>query len=86
MYLQDFPIIYKKQIPFYLQNFRPFETVLSTAQINEISREIDNEQQSFNPFPLCSYFHIDHQDLTDRIYMSLLQSVTSTKEFEDMAL
>lgn len=60
---QDFPIIYKKQIPFYLQKIRPFATVFSTAQINEISKEIDKEQHEFNPFPLCSYFHINHQDL-----------------------
>lgn len=60
---EDFPIIYKKQLPFYLQSFRSFETVFSTAQINEISKEIDKEQQNFNPFPLCSYFHIDQQDL-----------------------
>lgn len=60
---QDFPIIYKKQIPFYLQSLRRSEPVLSPAQINEISRKIAIEQQEFNPFPLCSYFNIDHQDL-----------------------
>ena len=60
---QDFPIIYKKQIPFYLQSFIPPDTVLTPAQINEISIKIDKEQQEFNPFPLCSHFNIAHQDL-----------------------
>ncbi|MBO0586076.1 nuclease-related domain-containing protein [Sporosarcina sp. E16_8] len=59
----DFPIIYKKQLPYYLQNLQPIETVLSIAQIQDITRKIYSEQQQFNPFPLCSYYHISSTDL-----------------------
>lgn len=59
----DFPIIYKKQIPFYLQNLNPSETVLSPVQLHDLAREINAEQQRFNPFPLCDYYNIDQREL-----------------------
>lgn len=59
----DLPIIYKKQIPFYLQKLQPAETILSTAQIHDLAREIHAEKQHFNPFPLCAYYNIDHREL-----------------------
>lgn len=59
----DFPIIYKKQIPYYLQNLLPDNVIFSGAELENISRQIQHEQQRFNPFPLCSYFNIDASDL-----------------------
>ncbi|WP_342508994.1 nuclease-related domain-containing protein [Sporosarcina sp. FSL K6-2383] len=59
----DFPIIYKKQIPFYLQKLRPAENILTVNQIQELAKQIHAEQQQFNPFPLCSYYHISPNDL-----------------------
>ena len=59
----NFPIIYKKQIPFYLQKLQPAEKVLSIEQIHDLAREIHAEQQHFNPFPLCAYYDIDHREL-----------------------
>ncbi|NYF25136.1 nuclease-related domain-containing protein [Sporosarcina sp. JAI121] len=59
----DFTIIYKKQLPLYLQNLQPVETVLSTVQFHDITKRILSEQQQFNPFPLCSYYRIDPKDL-----------------------
>ncbi|WP_342508631.1 nuclease-related domain-containing protein [Sporosarcina sp. FSL K6-2383] len=59
----NFPIIYKKQIPFYLQKLRPTEDILTPQQIQELSRQIHAEQQQFNPFPLCTYYHIHPDDL-----------------------
>ena len=59
----DFPIIYKKQIPFYLQKLRPTERILTPNQIQTITRQLIAEQQQFNPFPLCSYYHINPSDL-----------------------
>lgn len=60
---REFPVIYKKQIPFYLQRLQSTETILSVNQIHDISRKIRAEQQQFNPFPLCSYFHIAPTEL-----------------------
>ncbi|MEK5040830.1 nuclease-related domain-containing protein [Sporosarcina sp. FSL K6-3457] len=59
----DFPIIYKKQIPFYLQKLQPFERILTSSQIETITRQMIVEQQQFNPFPLCSFYHISPSDL-----------------------
>ncbi|WP_203246010.1 nuclease-related domain-containing protein [Sporosarcina beigongshangi] len=59
----DFPIIYKKQIPFYLQKLRSAERILTIGKIEELSELLHAEQQQFNPFPLCSYYHIQPEDL-----------------------
>lgn len=59
----NFPIIYKKQIPFYLQKLLPTKKFLTSHQIQDITRQINAEQQQFNPFPLCTYYHINPEDL-----------------------
>jgi len=59
----NFPIIYKKQIPFHLQKLQPAERILTANQIQKLARQIQAEQQQFNPFPLCSYYHIQPADL-----------------------
>lgn len=59
----NFPIIYKKQIPFHLQKLQPTERILTAHQIQELARQVQTEQQQFNPFPLCSYYHIHPADL-----------------------
>ncbi|WP_318615805.1 nuclease-related domain-containing protein [Sporosarcina sp. YIM B06819] len=59
----NFPIIYKKQIPFYLQKLKPAEKILTPHQIRDITKQIYAEQQQFNPFPLCSFYHINPDDL-----------------------
>ncbi|MBE1557154.1 hypothetical protein H4683_004291 [Filibacter limicola] len=59
----DFPIVYKKQITYYLQNLRSTGVVLSATQIYDITQQIQNDQKKFSPFPLCSYYNIDVNDL-----------------------
>jgi len=59
----DFPILYKKQLPYYLRNFQPNEPILSAVKIQDISLKIQTEQQRFNPFPLCSYYNLDPRNL-----------------------
>ncbi len=61
----NFPLIYKRQIPFHLQKLEPVERILTTDQIQELARQIQTEQQQFNPFPLCSYYHIQPDDLRE---------------------
>lgn len=59
----DFPIIYKKQLPFHLQNFQSVGRNLSSKEVQDITRKIHSEQLQFNPFPLCSYYHVNPNDL-----------------------
>ena len=59
----DFPIVYKKQLPLYLKNVMPAETILSTNQIYDISKMIEEDRQQYKPFPLCSYYNINPADL-----------------------
>lgn len=59
----SFPIIYKRQLPFYLQKFQPGKTIFSAADLDKIEQMIEGGRQRFNPFPLCPYYRIDPNEL-----------------------
>lgn len=59
----NFPVVYRKQIPHYLNNLKPAHIILSPDQIHHISRQIQLDQLEYNPLPLCSYYKIDPLEL-----------------------
>lgn len=56
---EDFQVVYRRQLPHFLSNLKPSEMILSDNQLKDITWNINNDQQNFNPFPLCSYYKID---------------------------
>jgi len=78
----DFPILYKKQLPYYLRNFQPNEPIFSVVQIQDISRKIQDEQQQFNPFPLCSYYNIDTRSLKEGLLCRYCNGLLQRKNRE----
>ncbi|MET3576678.1 hypothetical protein ABID49_002607 [Bhargavaea ullalensis] len=76
----DAPIIPAKEIPAYLEGeYQKWGEVISPGTFGRIAVEMALERSRFNPFPLCTWFKIDPNDLKRGILCPACKVSTNRK-------
>ena len=63
MHLPTFLLFIRSKFLSICKNYSRLRRFFRLSKYMILAREIHAEQQQFNPFPLCSYYNIDHREL-----------------------
>ena len=70
----EMPIMYAKHLPLHFRTREDGKVVLTDNQFYSLIEKLSQDQQQFNPYPLCERYRIDKADINKGIICSACNS------------